>query len=373
MPVAGGGGQAASASDGGVRGGDGTAATAGHSQGGTATIGSDGMGGRLGQADGQTGGQTGLNGDPQSTGGSTRTGGSTGTGASAGRGSGTGGASAGGGVAGTSSASGGGGGNAGRGSGGAGGGGRVGTAGSTGRAGSGGAISSGGGASACRQAPVPLGVAGDFAVLAGSTVTSTGLTLVTGQLGTSPGTAVTGFPPGSIIGGPIIDPLAGSLTGSLTGSPHAGDPVAAEGQATLTTAYGDAAGRRLCPVQIAGNLGGQTLPPGLYRSTSSLEISSGNLTLDAGGDPSAVWVFQMASTLTTTTGRQVILSGGARSSNVFWQVGTSATLGVSSVFHGTVMADQSITLTMGATVDGRVLARVGAVTLDSNTIVRPAL
>lgn len=209
---------------------------------------------------------------------------------------------------------------------------------------------------ACRQAPVVLSTAGSFGVVAGSTVTSTGLTSVTGDLGVSSGTAVTGFPPGVVVG-----------------TQHAGDPAAAQAVADLTTAYNDAAGRTLCPVTVAGNLGGQTLRPGLYKSTGSLEISSGDLTLDAQGDGDAVFIFQMASTLTTTSGRQVILSGGARAGNVFWQVGTSATLGSTSVFRGTIMADQAITLETGATLDGRVLARIAAVTMDSNVIVKPAL
>ncbi len=207
---------------------------------------------------------------------------------------------------------------------------------------------------ACSLQAVPLGGAARFAVLAGSTVTSTGPTVVTGDLGVSPGTAVTGFGPGTIVG-----------------SIHAGNPTAALGIADLTTAYNDAAGRSLCAQTVAGNLGGMTLTPGLYKSTSSLEISSGNLTLDAQGDADAVFIFQMASTLTTTSGRQVILVNGAQSSNVFWQVGTSATLGTTSAFVGTIMADQSITLGTGASLDGRALARIAAVTLDSNPVTRP--
>jgi hypothetical protein len=204
------------------------------------------------------------------------------------------------------------------------------------------------------QASVALGGAGAFAVLAGSTVTSTGATALTGDLGVSPGTAVTGFPPGT-----------------LTGTKHYGNPTSAQGMADLTTAYNDAAGRTQSPVTIAGNLGGLTLPPGLYKSTSSLSISSGDLTLDAQGDPNAVFIFQMASTLTTTSGRKVILSGGAKSTNIFWQVGSSATLGTTSVFKGTIMANQSITLSTGASLNGRALARIGAVTLAGNAVVMP--
>jgi hypothetical protein len=205
------------------------------------------------------------------------------------------------------------------------------------------------------QAPVVLASATAFAVLSGSTVTSIGGTTVTGDLGVSPGTAVTGFGPGVV-----------------NGTIHAGDPASAQAQLDLTTAYNDAAGRTLAPVSVAGNLGGQTLAPGLYKSTSSLEISSGDLTLDAQGNANAVFIFQMASTLTTTAGRQVILSGGAKAANIFWQVGSSATLGSTSVFKGTVMADQSITLTTGATLEGRALARIGAVSLDSNAVTLPA-
>ncbi len=206
------------------------------------------------------------------------------------------------------------------------------------------------------QAPVALGSAATFGVLAGSTVTSTGGTTVNGDLGVSPGTAVTGF--FTIDGGP----------GTVTGTIHAGDAAAAQAQLDLTTAYNDAAARTVGAVTVAGDLGDQTLTPGLYTSSSSLAISSGDLTLDAQGDANAVFIFQMPSTLTTTSGRQVILSGGAKAANVFWQVGSSATLGTTSVFKGNILAFTSITVTTGAAVEGRLLARNGAVTLDANTI-----
>jgi len=203
------------------------------------------------------------------------------------------------------------------------------------------------------QAPVALGSAAKFAVLAATTVTSTGATTVNGQLGASPGTAVTG-----------------SL--KVSGMIHAGGPTAAQAQGDLTAAYNDAAGRAVGALSVAGNLGGLTLTPGLYTSTSSLEISSGDLTLDAQGDTNAVFIFQMASTLTTTSGRQVILSGGARAANIYWQVGSSATLGTVSVFKGNILASTSITVTTGAAVEGRLLARTAAVTLDTNSITLPA-
>src|SRR5438067_3512227 len=171
----------------------------------------------------------------------------------------------------------------------------------------------------------------------------------------SAGTAVTVFPPGTV-----------------NGTIHAGDPAAAQAQLALTTAYNNAAGRTVGAILVAGNLGGLTLTPGLYTSTSSLEISSGDLTLDAQGNANAVFIFQMASTLTMTTGRQVILSGGAQAANIFWVVGSSATLGTGSVFEGNILALASITVTTGAAVEGRLLARTAAVTLDTNTITKPA-
>ena len=205
------------------------------------------------------------------------------------------------------------------------------------------------------QVPLSLGAAANFAVLAGSTVANTGLTTVNGDVGLSPGSAVTGFPPGTI-----------------NGTQHVSDLTANQAQLDLTVAYNDAAGRTVAPVSVAGNLGGMTLAPGLYKSTSSLEISSGDLTLDAQGDANAVFIFQIASTLTTTSGRQVILSGGAKAANIYWQVGSSAVLGTTSIFKGTIMADQSITLATGATLEGRALTRIAAVTLDSNIITIPA-
>lgn len=205
------------------------------------------------------------------------------------------------------------------------------------------------------QAAAPLGAAANFAILAGSTVANTGPTIINGDLGLSPGSAVTGFPPGVV-----------------NGTQHVADTTADQAKLDLTVAYNDAAGRTVAPVSVAGNIGGLTLPPGLYKSTSSLEISSGDLTLDAQGDANAVFIFQIASTLTTTAGRQVVLSGGAKAANVFWQVGTSATLGTTTIFKGTIMADQAITLQTGATLDGRALARIAAVTLDSNIVTIPA-
>jgi hypothetical protein len=142
----------------------------------------------------------------------------------------------------------------------------------------------------------------------------------------------------------------------------------------LTTAYNDAAGRSTnVIVQATGELGGLTLAPGLYKAPAgSFAITSVDLTLDAQGDPNAVWIFQMpSSTLTVGNGRQVILAGGAKASNIFWQVGSSATLGTTVKFKGNILASQSITFQTGATLDGRALTQIAAVTLDSNTITKP--
>jgi ice-binding like protein len=204
------------------------------------------------------------------------------------------------------------------------------------------------------EAPVGLGTAESFAVLAGSTVTNTGPTVVNGNLGVSPGTAVTGFPPGLV-----------------NGTIHAANATASQAQSDLTIAYDDAAGR--APNTTFGgptDLGGMTLPPGVYTSPTSFGIT-GTVTLDAQGDPNAVFIFQVGSTLITSTNSTVALINGAQACNVFWQVGSSATLQVGSTFVGTILALTSITANTNAVIEGRLLARNGATTLDSNTITTP--
>jgi type VI secretion system secreted protein VgrG len=152
---------------------------------------------------------------------------------------------------------------------------------------------------------------------------------------------------------------------------HIADSVARQAKLDLTTAYNDAMGRTLNPIKVAGNIGGQTLYPGLYKSTSSLAISSGDLTLDARGHSGAVFLFQIASKFTMTTGRSVILTNGARASNVFWVAGSSATFGTGCSFYGNVLVHQSISMATGTVMVGRALARVGAVTLQRNSVVKP--
>ena len=195
--------------------------------------------------------------------------------------------------------------------------------------------------------PLDLGAAQSYSVLAASTVTNTGLTTTSGDLGVSPGTAVTGIQPANV-GGTI-------RVGADAAAAHA----------DLENAYTDAAGR-VSQAILAPDVGGTTLTPGVYRANSSLAIT-GTVTLDAGTDRNAVFIMQIGSTLTTASGSSVSLVNGAQASNVFWQVGSSATMGTNSTFAGTILALASITVATGATFDGRALAVTAAVTLDSNT------
>lgn len=206
------------------------------------------------------------------------------------------------------------------------------------------------GASA-QAATVGLGTLDSFAVLGHTTVTNTGPSVITGDVGLSPGTSAPGFPPGIV-----------------NGTFHINDGVAAKAQDDLTTAYNDAAGRP-STATVAADLAGQTLTPGVYTASSTMGLS-GALTLDGQNDPNAVFVFQVGSGLNIASASRVLLTRGVQSCNVFWKVGSSAVIDTSAVFVGNVMANQSISMKTAATLDGRVLARNGAVTLDTNTITR---
>ncbi|MEA2418954.1 MAG: hypothetical protein QOE60_1160 [Thermoleophilaceae bacterium] len=212
----------------------------------------------------------------------------------------------------------------------------------------------GGGTSAAGAAsPIELGGADSFAVLGATTVTSAGVSAITGDIGVSPGTAVTGFGPGTIAGGAL----------------HLGDGTAATAHAGLVAAYDVAVAR--APTQSVGALGTQTLDPGVYVAGAAMALD-GTLTLDGHGDPGAVFVFQAGSTLNTGAGSQVALTGGTQACNVVWQVGSSATLGASSLLRGTILAHTAITVGAGVTIHGRALARDAAVTLDADTVAVPA-
>ena len=198
-----------------------------------------------------------------------------------------------------------------------------------------------------------LGAAGSFAVLGASAVTNTGPTILDGDLGISPNNAssVTGFPPGLV-----------------TGVTHAADSVALQAQNDLTTAYNAVTSQACDSGPFAPtDLGGQTLTPGVYCYSSSVGLT-GALTLNAQGDPNAVWIFRIGSTLTTASASSVVLINSASPCNVFWQVGSSATLGTTTAFKGNILALTSITVNTGANMIGRALARTGAVTLDTNNI-----
>jgi hypothetical protein len=207
------------------------------------------------------------------------------------------------------------------------------------------------------KAVINLGTAGNFAVLANSTVTNTGTSVIDwGDLGVSPGSAITGFPPGI-----VVSPF----------TTHAADAVALQAQTDLTSAYNAAAGLPPTMILTGTDLGGLTLTPGVYFFSSSAALT-GTLTLDNQANPSAEFVFQIGTTLITAGSSSVVTINGGPTpgSNVFWQVGSSATLGTYTAFQGHILADQSITLNTGATMfDGSALARSGAVTLDTNRIV----
>jgi hypothetical protein len=202
------------------------------------------------------------------------------------------------------------------------------------------------------QPPIGLGTASAFAVLAGTTVTNTGSSTISGDVGVSPGTAVTGF---------------SSVTQS-NGTVDAGNPAAAQAQSDLTTAYGDAASAGPS-TSVPADLTGLTLSPGVYAG-GAIGLS-GTVTLNGNDNPDAVFIFRAASTLITGPSSKVVLTNGAQACNVFWQVTSSATLGTASVFDGTIMALTSITADTGASVAGRLLARNGGVTLQANTITTP--
>ncbi len=212
------------------------------------------------------------------------------------------------------------------------------------------------GAPAARAAPaqVSLGAAASYGVLAASTVTNTGPTTINGDLGLSPGTAVTGFPPGQV-----------------NGTINAANGAALRAQNDLTAAYNAAAATPVTAT-IPVELGGTTVTPGVYASAAGTFGITGRLTLDARGNPNAVFIFKAASTLITASASSVVLVNGAQAANVFWVVGSSATLGTYSILQGSIMALASVTVTTGVTVDGRVLARTAAVTLDSDRITVPA-
>lgn len=203
-----------------------------------------------------------------------------------------------------------------------------------------------------RAAQPAMGSALGFAILAGSTITNTGASAIQGDVGVSPGIAITGMPLGQ--------PSPGVI--------HAGDVVAAIAKTDLGVVYGTVAGQP-CNTTMSGvDLGGKTLAPGVY-CFAAAALMSGPLVLDAQGDTAAVFMFQIGSALTVAGGSSVTLINGAQANHVWWQVGSSATLGINSVMVGNVLALASITLDSNALLTGRALAQTGAVTLDTNSIV----
>jgi hypothetical protein len=200
---------------------------------------------------------------------------------------------------------------------------------------------------------VNLNSAASFGVLGGSTVTNAGYTVINGNLGVSPGTSITGFGPGIV-----------------NGNIYAGGPVAAKAQADLAKAYNYVVGRAN-PTLLPADIGGMTLTPGLYKAPVTLGIS-GTVTLDGQNHKNSSFVFQIPSTLTTAVNSAVTLTNQASACNVYWQVGSSATLNTASAFSGTIMAAASASLGTGTSVNGRILAQSGAVTLLDNLISIPS-
>ena len=201
-----------------------------------------------------------------------------------------------------------------------------------------------------QQAEEYLGSAASLRVLAYSTITNSGPTIISGDLGLSPGTAVTGFPPGTVVG-----------------TQHITDATAAQAQLDLTTAYNTIAGMVTTSDLTGQDLGGMTLPTGVYNYDTSAQLT-GHLIFDGGGDPTTVWFFKIGSTLITADASSVTFINGGQADNVFWQVGSSATIGGTTAFAGNILALASISMNTAATLSGRALARTGAVTLLSNSI-----
>jgi len=211
--------------------------------------------------------------------------------------------------------------------------------------------------------PVDLGMADGFAILAHTAVTNVPSSAILGDVGLSPAA------------GSFIDLTEGEVTGTIftvdASGPAGSVPAPSmltDAKGDLTIAFNDAAGRTVNPIGIAGNIGGQTLYPSLYKSTGTLEISAGDLTLDGGGHSDAVWIFQIASSFNMTSDRKVFLTNGAKEANIFWQVGSAATFGTTTVMKGTIMAQTQVTLATGATLDGRAMALTENVTLQQNVI-----
>ena len=215
---------------------------------------------------------------------------------------------------------------------------------------------------------VDLKTAGRFGILAYTTVTNNaGASVINNMdVGISPGarSSVTGFPPATIVNGAIYcaDDIA----------PPGTPAMLTQAKLDLTAAYLFAEGATApAPATVAGDQGGKTLAPGIYKSTSTLLVQSGDLTLDGGGDPNATWIFQIASDFTTVggAGGNIILSNGAKAKNITWQVGRSAVIGDNTIFYGNVLALTSITMNAYATATGRMLAQNGAVVMTSTNII----